>query len=192
MILVLNNRDSFVYNLSRYFEELDEETETIGSHSINIPQIEAMAPKAIIISPGPGTPAEAGISIDVIIEFSGRVPILGVCLGHQAIAEAFGARVARANHPKYGQSSLVMHDGAGLFEGLPGQFEVGLYHSLIVTGLGGSELVECASSPEGEVMALRHAKHPTFGVQFHPESILSQYGHPLLKNFLEITDTCKC
>lgn len=192
MILVLNNRDSFVFNLSRYFEELGAQTKTIASHAISISEIETEAPRAIVISPGPGKPTDAGVSIDAIRTFSGRIPILGVCLGHQAIAQAFGATVTQAQYPKYGRAGTIRHDCTGLFNGLPDPVLVGLYHSLIVSGLPASPLIERAISVEGETMALQHVEHPTFGVQFHPESILSEHGYTLLKNFLAIADRHSC
>lgn len=192
MIIVLNNRDSFVYNLSRYLEEIGEATAVLDADGVTLDAITAMSPKALVISPGPCTPNEAGVSLEAISHFSGRLPILGVCLGHQAIAQSFGGVVTHAQFPKYGQASPITHDGAGLFDGLPNPLSAGLYHSLIVTQIDKSDLIVQARSPEGEIMALRHAEHPTFGVQFHPESILSEAGHALLRNFVSLAEQFEC
>ncbi len=186
MILVIDNYDSFVFNLSRYFEELGRPTTVVRNDQTTPDEIERMAPGAIILSPGPCTPTEAGVTLEVVRRFSGRIPMLGVCLGHQAIGEAFGGRVARAKKPLHGRSSRVRHDDAGLFAGLPNPLSVGRYHSLIVEFDEGYDgpLVVTGRSEEGEVMALAHREHPTFGVQFHPESILTEAGHRLLLNFI--------
>lgn len=192
MILVLNNRDSFVFNLSRYFEELGESTKVIGSSSLTLDDIQTIKPKGLVISPGPCTPKQAGISVDTISCFSGQIPILGVCLGHQAIAQSYGGCVSASLFPKYGLVSTVSHDGYGLFEGIRNPLNVGLYHSLVVTSIDHTELIVQAKSPEGEIMALRHKYHPTFGVQFHPESILSESGHELLQNFIRIIKGFQC
>ncbi len=192
MILILDNRDSFVFNLSRYFQELGETTDVVGSDLLTLDDIEVIQPKALVISPGPCTPNEAGISLNVISNFSGRVPILGVCLGHQAIAQSYGGIVTNSLYPKYGQASPVMHDGCDLFEGLPNPLTAGLYHSLVVTQIDENDLIVQAESPEGEIMALRHKQAPTFGVQFHPESILSESGHELLQNFIRIVERFRC
>ena len=192
MILILDNRDSFVYNLSRYFRELGEATDVVGSDHVSLDDIEVMQPKALVISPGPCTPNEAGISLSVTSYFSGRIPILGVCLGHQVIAQSYGAVVTHARFPKYGRASSMIHDGCGLFKGLPNPLTAGLYHSLIVTQADKSDLIIQAKSPEGEIMALRHKQNPTFGVQFHPESILSKSGHELLHNFVQIVERFQC
>ena len=189
MILLLNNRDSFVFNLSRYFQELGETTEVVDSDKITLDDVEAMGPKALVISPGPCTPNEAGISMNVVSHFSGRLSILGVCLGHLAIAQSYGGVVMNSLFPEYGRASPIMHDGCDLFEGLPNPLEVGLYHSLIVTKISETDLVVQARSVGSEIMALRHKEHPTFGVQFHPESILSEAGHELLQNFLLIAES---
>lgn len=186
MILVVDNYDSFVFNLSRYFEELGRPTDVVRNDAVTPDDIERMAPDALILSPGPCTPTEAGITLEVVRRFSGRIPMLGVCLGHQAIGEAFGGRVLRAKKPLHGRSSRVTHDDAGLFAGLPNPLSVGRYHSLIVEFDEGYDgpLDVTGRSEEGEVMALAHRAHPTFGVQFHPESILTEAGHRLLLNFL--------
>ena len=195
MILVLDNYDSFVFNVARYFEEIGRPTEVVRNDAATVEEIEAMAPEAIVISPGPCAPAQAGISLDLIRRVSGRIPILGVCLGHQAIGEAFGGRVVRARRPLHGRASRVEHDDAGLFQGMPNPVSVGRYHSLIVEFDEGYDgpLIVTGRSEEGEVMALAHRGHPTFGVQFHPESILTEGGHRLLQNFLsaaEARQTC--
>ena len=192
MILLLDNQDSFVFNLSRYFRELGETTDVVGSDCSTLEDIEAIQPKALVISPGPCTPNEAGISLNVISHFSGRIPILGVCLGHQAIAQSYGGVVTNSLVPRYGQTSPVIHDGCDLFNGLPNPLTVGLYHSLAVTQIDNNDLIVQAKSPEGEIMALRHKQNPTFGVQFHPESILSESGHELLQNFIRIVEWFRC
>lgn len=186
MILVVDNYDSFVFNVSRYFEEIGRPTRVVRNDAVTVEEIAAMAPEAIVLSPGPCAPAQAGVSLDVVRRLSGRFPILGVCLGHQAIGEAFGGRVTRARRPLHGRASRVEHDDAGLFAGLPNPLSVGRYHSLIVEFDEGYDgpLVVTGRSEEGEVMALAHREHPTFGVQFHPESILTEGGHRLLQNFL--------
>ena len=188
MILVIDNYDSFVFNVVRYFEELGETVQVARNDALDVSGIRALAPEAIVISPGPCTPAEAGISLPAIRELSGAVPLLGVCLGHQAIGAAFGGRVARATRPLHGQATPVRHDGTGLFTGLPDPMRVGRYHSLIVAPEPGmaERLRIDAVSTEGEVMALSHRSHPTWGVQFHPESVLTEDGHALFGNFLRL------
>lgn len=183
MILIIDNYDSFVYNVARYFEELGETVKVVRNDAVDVERIEA---KAIVISPGPCTPHEAGCSLEVIRRYSGKVPILGICLGHQAIGEVFGATVARAKRPLHGEASEIIHQGQGVFAELPNRFMAGRYHSLIVTDEDkASDLLVTARSDDGEIMALQHRSHPTFGVQFHPESILTEHGHRLLRNFLE-------
>jgi para-aminobenzoate synthetase component 2 len=186
MILVVDNYDSFVFNVARYFEELGRHAEVVRNDAVTVEAIERLAPEAVVLSPGPCTPTEAGVSLDVVRRLSGKLPILGVCLGHQAIGEAFGGRVMRARRPLHGRASRVAHDDAGLFQGLPNPLSAGRYHSLIVEFDEGYDgpLKVTGRSEEGEVMALEHAEHPTFGVQFHPESILTESGHRLLENFL--------
>ncbi|ABI76582.1 4-amino-4-deoxychorismate synthase, glutamine amidotransferase subunit [Hyphomonas neptunium ATCC 15444] len=187
MILMLNNRDSFVFNLARYFSELGCEMNVVDSDQIAVTEIEALAPEALVISPGPCTPAEAGISIQAINALGARLPILGVCLGHQAIAAAHGWPVTHARSPAHGRAARITHTGQRLFAGLPGAFEVGLYHSLIAAAPDApGPLVIDAVSPSGEVMALSHPEKPIYGIQFHPESILTQHGPALLQNFLNI------
>jgi len=187
MILMLNNRDSFVFNLARYLTELGGEMEIVDSDRISLEEIRRLAPEAIIISPGPCTPAEAGISLDAVRAFAGRAPILGVCLGHQVIAAAYGWTVTRAKAPAHGRAARITHSGERLFRGLPAAFEVGLYHSLVAAAPAGeARLIIDAVSPAGEVMALSHATHPVYGIQFHPESILTEHGPEMLQNFLDL------
>ncbi len=188
MILVIDNYDSFTYNLVQYFGELGEEIVVRRNDEITIPEIEELAPARICISPGPCTPNEAGISCEVIRQFGGRVPLLGVCLGHQAIGQVFGGEVVRADRLMHGKTSPIIHCGENVFAGLPSPFVATRYHSL---------LVRCASLPaclkitaetaEGEIMGLAHRTLPVFGVQFHPESILTLEGKNLLRNFLRIS-----
>ena len=187
MILVIDNYDSFVFNIARYLRELGAEVAVLRNDAIGLAGIEALAPSAIVISPGPCAPDQAGVSLDVVRAFSGLVPILGVCLGHQCIGQAFGGRVTRARRPLHGQATGIDHDGRGLFAGLPSPLGVGRYHSLVVELSGHEPLSVTARSAEGEVMALAHVEHPTFGVQFHPESVLTEGGHALLGNFLELS-----
>lgn len=183
MILIIDNYDSFVYNIARYIEELGSAVEVRRNDEVDPAGIKA---RAIIISPGPCTPREAGCSLEVIRRWSGRLPILGVCLGHQAIGEVFGGTVRRARRPLHGEASEIIHRGMGVFEGLPDRFLAARYHSLIVTDEEqATELVVTARSAEGEIMGLQHRSHPTFGVQFHPESILTEHGHAMLGNFLK-------
>jgi len=185
MILIVDNYDSFVFNIARYFEELGETTRVVRNDAITPAEIASSGAKALVLSPGPCSPQEAGISSDVVRTFSGKLPILGICLGHQCIGEVFGGRVARARVPMHGRASAIEHDGTGLFAGLPNPLEAGRYHSLIVEVDEGGPLDVTARSPDGEVMALAHREHPTFGLQFHPESILTSHGHDLLRAFLD-------
>lgn len=188
MLLVIDNYDSFVFNIVRYCEELGQEIVTIRNDKITLAAIRDLKPQAIIISPGPCTPDEAGISLSAIQQFSGVLPILGICLGHQCIGAVFGGEVVRAQKPMHGRSSLIEHTGNGLFSSLPKPLEVGRYHSLIVESRPAMEqsLRVDAVSLEGEIMALSHATHPTFGVQFHPESVLTECGYMLFRNFFEL------
>jgi len=187
MILVIDNYDSFTFNLVQYLGELGETPKVFRNDKIGLNDITRMAPDSILISPGPCTPHEAGISMDVIREFSGRIPILGVCLGHQSIAAVFGGEVIRAPRLMHGKTSAIEHNGEGLFAGLPSPFTATRYHSLIVPEPLPDCLERTAWTAEGELMGLRHREHPTFGLQFHPESILTEHGHQMLKNFLEVT-----
>lgn len=186
--LIIDNYDSFVFNISRYCVELGEETIVLRNQEVGLDEVQRLAPASIILSPGPGTPREAGISLRVVETLSGRIPILGVCLGHQCIGAAFGGNVTRANTPMHGRASNIWHNGLRLFRGLPLPLQVGRYHSLAVrpTEAMNDALVVDATSEDGEVMALSHLRHPTFGVQFHPESILTTAGHRLFRNFFDI------
>lgn len=189
MILVIDNYDSFTYNLVQYFGEFGETIEVHRNDAISMDEIRALAPEAIVVSPGPCTPAEAGISIDVIREFGPTIPLLGVCLGHQAIGEAFGGVVKRATRVMHGKLSRIAHDGTGLFAGVPSPFGVMRYHSLIVeraTLPAELEVTAVATDDADEIHALRHRRYPIWGVQFHPESILTEHGKQLLKNFLSL------
>lgn len=188
MILVIDNYDSFVFNVVRYFEELGETVEVARNDALSVGEIRAAVPDAVVISPGPCTPAEAGVSLPVIRELSGAVPILGVCLGHQAIGAAFGGRVERAIRPLHGHATPIHHGGTGLFSGLSDPMTVARYHSLIVAPEPGMErhLAIDAVSDEGEIMALSHRRHPTWGIQFHPESVLTEGGHAIFANFLRL------
>lgn len=183
MILIMDNYDSFVFNVARYFEELGQRVRVVRNDAVTAEDLEV---KAIVVSPGPCTPHEAGQSLDVVRRVSGQIPILGICLGHQVIGEAFGATVTRARRPLHGEASEIEHDGAGLFQGIPQHFAAGRYHSLIVEGTEGTPLRVTARAANGEVMGLQHESHPTFGVQFHPESILTEHGYELLRNFLKV------
>ena len=188
MILVIDNYDSFVHNVARYFEVLDTATTVLRNDAVSLATIDTMRPEAIVLSPGPCTPDEAGLSNAAIRAFSGAIPILGVCLGHQCIGAVFGGRIARARQPMHGLASNLIHRGDRLFAGLPMPFAVGRYHSLIVesTSMMDTALTIDARSPEGEIMALSHRVHPTYGVQFHPESILTPQGMDLFANFLKL------
>ncbi|WP_036015805.1 anthranilate synthase component II [Bradyrhizobium yuanmingense] len=191
MILIIDNYDSFVFNIGRYFQRLGGSTEVVRNDAISVADVIKLNPRAIVISPGPCTPTEAGISMAVIRELSGRIPILGICLGHQCIGSVFGGRVRRALRPMHGRSSRIMHEGGPLFEGLPSPLSVGRYHSLVIK-LGSTSaphLMVTARSEEGEIMALAHRYQPTYGVQFHPESILTECGYLLLNNFLRLAAT---
>jgi len=186
MLLMIDNYDSFTYNIVQYFGELGEDVRTFRNDEITIADIEAMNPDRICISPGPKAPAQAGISVEVLKHFAGKKPILGVCLGHQAIGEAFGGNIIRAKQVMHGKTSLIAHTGVGVFKGLPSPFTVIRYHSLAIER---SSLPSClevtAWTDDGEIMGVRHKEYDIEGVQFHPESILSEHGHALLKNFLD-------
>jgi anthranilate synthase/aminodeoxychorismate synthase-like glutamine amidotransferase len=187
MLLVIDNYDSFTYNLVQYLGELGADMKVFRNDQITLDEIKKLQPDRILISPGPGYPKDAGVSIAVIKEFGGKVPILGVCLGHQAIGEAFGGKVVQAKRFMHGKTSKIFHDGKGVFKGLPNPFEATRYHSLLVekTSLPAS-LEISAWTKEDEIMGLRHKELKIEGVQFHPESILTSEGKKLLKNFLQM------
>lgn len=185
MIIVIDNYDSFTYNIVQYVSEWENNVRVFRNDKITVQEIESLAPDAILISPGPGQPKQAGVSVDAIRAFAGKIPILGVCLGHQAIGEAFGGKVVRAGRLMHGKTSPVRHDGKNLFDGLSNPFTATRYHSLIVEKDSLPEdLAVTAWTDEGEIMGLRHKKHLVEGVQFHPESILTTEGKKLLKNFV--------
>ncbi|MGA0368980.1 MAG: anthranilate synthase component II [Kiritimatiellia bacterium] len=187
MILVIDNYDSFTYNLVQYLGILGAEVEVRRNDEIDIAGIEALRPERLLISPGPCSPAEAGISVEVITHFAGKLPVFGVCLGHQSIGHAFGGKVIRADRLMHGKTSPIHHDGTSVFQNMPNPFDATRYHSLIVEK---ASLPDClrvtAWTAEGEIMGLAHKELPVFGVQFHPESVLTQEGMTLMKNFLEL------
>ncbi len=187
MLLMIDNYDSFTYNLVQYFGELGEEVRTVRNDEINLDEIREMAPDRICISPGPKTPAQAGVSIDILRQFQGKLPILGVCLGHQAIGAAFGGNVIRAKQVMHGKTSQIAHTGVGVFKDLPSPFTVIRYHSLAIERASLPSCLEVTAwTDDGEIMGVRHKEFTIEGVQFHPESILSEHGHKLLQNFLEL------
>jgi anthranilate synthase component 2 len=186
MLLMIDNYDSFTYNLVQYLGELGADVHVHRNDAITLDQIAAWEPEAIVISPGPCTPNEAGICVPLIQRFAGRIPILGVCLGHQAIGQAFGGRIDRAQHVMHGKVSPVTHDGRGVFSGLPAPLTVTRYHSLAIDkATMPASLEVTATSDDGEVMGVRHRELAVEGVQFHPEAILTEHGHALLRNFLD-------
>ena len=191
MLLMIDNYDSFTYNLVQYFGELGQEVQVVRNDAIDVAGIEKLAPSHIVISPGPGTPDDAGVSLEIYAKLADRIPILGVCLGHQALGQAFGGKVVRAGQIMHGKTSQVHHAGIGVFAGLPDPFEATRYHSLVVERGSLPDCLEMTAWTEdanGDVeviMGLRHRTLRIEGVQFHPESILTQHGHALLKNFLE-------
>ena len=185
MLLMIDNYDSFTFNLVQYFGELGEEVLTVRNDAITLDEIERLAPARIVISPGPCAPAQAGVSVPLLQRFAGRVPMLGVCLGHQAIGEAFGGRIVRARELMHGKTSPITHDGRGVFQGLPSPYTVIRYHSLAIERASLPDCLEVtAQTADGEIMGVRHREHAVEGVQFHPESILTEHGHALLRNFL--------
>ena len=189
MILLIDNYDSFTYNLYQYLCELGADVVVARNDQISLEEIEAMAPQGIVVSPGPRTPKEAGISAEVVARFGEKLPVLGVCLGHQTIGYTYGAVVEQAPEIMHGKTSMVYHDGKGLYEGLPNPFEAIRYHSLIVNPESLPEFLEVTSRTEdGIVMGLRHKSLPVEGVQFHPESIMTKVGHDLLRNYLNRID----
>jgi anthranilate synthase component 2 len=190
MLLMIDNYDSFTYNLVQYLGELGAQVEVVRNDRISVAEIERLAPEKIVISPGPCTPNEAGVSLETIQTFAGRIPILGVCLGHQAIGQAFGGRIVHASTIMHGKTSLIHHAGQGIFQGLPQPFEATRYHSLVIEKASLPECLEITAWTQNtagevdEIMGVRHRSLPVAGVQFHPESILTASGHDLLKNFL--------
>ena len=185
MILLIDNYDSFVYNLARYVAELGEEPVVRRNDSLSLDEVAGLAPSHIIVSPGPCSPAEAGISVDLIRRFGAQVPILGVCLGHQAIGAAYGGQIVRATRPMHGKTSRIAHDGTGVFAGLPSPLVATRYHSLVIAPESvPAGLVVNAVSDDGEIMGVRHAEHPVHGVQFHPESVLTRHGYRMVARFL--------
>jgi anthranilate synthase component 2 len=185
MILLIDNYDSFVYNLARYVQELGAEPRVVRHDALGVEEVEKMAPSHIIISPGPCSPAEAGISTEVVRQLGHRIPILGVCLGHQCIGAAYGGEIVRARAPMHGKTSAIRHRGAGLFAGLPDPFMATRYHSLVIAPASlPAALRVTATSEDGEIMAVQHSEYPVHGVQFHPESVLTEHGYRLLDHFL--------
>ncbi|MBL0350711.1 MAG: aminodeoxychorismate/anthranilate synthase component II [Elusimicrobia bacterium] len=186
MILVIDNYDSFTYNLVQYLGELKQDVRVVRNDEIEVADIARMAPERILISPGPCTPKEAGISVDVIREYAGKIPILGVCLGHQSLGYAFGGKIVRAKKLMHGKTSQIRHDGKGVFKGLKNPFTATRYHSLVIEKKSRPrDLIVTATSEDGEIMGVRHRKLPALeGVQFHPESVLTEGGRALLKNFI--------
>ena len=186
MILMIDNYDSFTYNLVQYLRELGATVEVRRNDAIDVAGIRAMKPEKIVVSPGPCSPNEAGVSLAAIRAFAGAIPILGVCLGHQSIGQAFGGKVVRAQHVVHGRASALSHDAKGVFRGLPQRFNAARYHSLAIERRSlPDELEVTASTDDGEIMGVRHRSLAVEGVQFHPESILSEHGHSLLANFLK-------
>jgi anthranilate synthase component II len=190
MVLMIDNYDSFTYNLVQYLQALGAEVKVVRNDELTVAQIDALKPSGIVISPGPCTPNEAGVSVDVIRELGDRIPILGVCLGHQSIGQAYGGDVVRAGRIMHGKTSRIRHESKGVFAGLPDGYEATRYHSLVVDRCTLPDALEVTAWTENddgtieEIMGLRHREHPVEGVQFHPESILTEHGHALLKNFL--------
>ena len=190
MLLMIDNYDSFTYNLVQYLQALGAEVKVVRNDELSLAQIEALAPERIVISPGPCTPHEAGVSVDVIRQLGERIPTFGVCLGHQSLGQAYGGDVVRAKTIMHGKTSRIRHEGKGVFAGLPDAYEATRYHSLVVSRETLPDCLEITAWTDNEdgtfdeIMGLRHREHPVEGVQFHPESILTEHGHALLKNFL--------
>lgn len=187
MLVLIDNYDSFTYNLVQYFGELGADIKVVRNDKASLSDLEALHPTHLVISPGPGEPLrDGGISPAAVRDFTGRIPVLGVCLGHQCLGAVYGGRVERAERLMHGKTSRINHNGRDIFKNIPSPFEGMRYHSLVVQGPIPDELGVTATTPEGEIMALEHREHPTFGVQFHPESILTEHGKDILKNFLEL------
>ena len=189
MVLVIDNYDSFTYNLVQYLGELGADPSVRRNDAVDVEEIGALAPRAIVLSPGPGTPADAGVTVSVVKRWSGAIPMLGVCLGHQAIGEAFGGKVVRATRVMHGKTSRITHDGTELFAGLPAPLEVMRYHSLLVERGSLPAVLRVTAATAGddqEIQAMRHVTLPVWGVQFHPESVFTSHGRQLLKNFLAL------
>ena len=188
MVLVIDNYDSFTYNLVQYLGELGADIRVRRNDQVTVGEVEAMSPEQILISPGPGRPEDAGVSVDVIRRFGPATPILGVCLGHQAIGVVYGGTVCRATAPMHGKTSTVVHDGKGLFRGITEPFVAGRYHSLVISSdhVPGELEVAARTKEDGTIMAVRHRSYPVHGVQFHPESVLTDEGRRILRNFLDL------
>jgi anthranilate synthase component II len=187
MLLLIDNYDSFTFNLAHRIGELGATVKVVRNDAMTLPELERMAPDRLVISPGPGRPESAGVTIEALRRFAGRIPVLGVCLGHQALAIAFGGRVERASRPMHGKTSRVVHDGTGIFRGIDQPFDAGRYHSLVIPkdAVPAGFVVTASVEGDGTIMAIRHEERPVFGVQFHPESVLTPAGQRLLGNFLE-------
>ena len=186
MFLVIDNYDSFVHNLARYLARAGANTQVVRNDALSVADIRRMQPAALVLSPGPGAPPDAGICVEAVRKLGAELPILGVCLGHQAISEAYGGQTVRASRPVHGKATAVTHDGTGLFEGLPSPMQAGRYHSLIAAPPPACRLAATAHTAAGEIMALQHPLHPVCGVQFHPESVLTEHGQRLIENFVAI------
>jgi anthranilate synthase/aminodeoxychorismate synthase-like glutamine amidotransferase len=190
MLLMIDNYDSFTYNLVQYLGELGEDIRVFRNNKVTVEEIEELRPETIVISPGPCTPKEAGISVEVVRYFSGKVPLLGVCLGHQSVGAAFGGEIVRAGRLMHGKTSPIHHDGTGVFLGIENPFEATRYHSLLIRRESLPECLEITAwTEEGEIMGVRHREHLVEGIQFHPESILTRVGKDILKNFLTMGRT---
>jgi anthranilate synthase component 2 len=186
MLLMIDNYDSFTYNLVQYFGELGEDVQVFRNDAIEIPAMQALKPDHIVISPGPCTPNEAGVSVPAILAFAGKVPLLGVCLGHQSIGQAFGGKIVHAKELMHGKTSMIHHTDSGVFHGLPNPFRATRYHSLVIERDSLPDCLEITAwTDDGEIMGVRHKTLPIEGVQFHPESILTEHGHDMLANFLK-------